>query len=95
MGVRYINSNSNSNNNINNNSDNNSNTKSNDNSDNNSNSNRLKWCIDANSLYGYAMMQKLPYRGCEYSSTSLDNRDTMLHHILNTPDNSDHVYYSL
>ena len=89
------NSNNISNNNSKNNSDNNSNNNgetwtkshSNENSNNNrrsrftdSNSNRLIWYIYANNLYGYAMMQKLPY------STSLDT-------ILNTPDDSDHGYY--
>ena len=42
--------------------------------------------VDANNLYGYAMMQKLPYKNFEYSVTSLDK-------ILNTPDDSDHGYY--
>ena len=48
--------------------------------------NRNIWYIDAYNLYGYAMMQKLPYKGFEYYSTSLDE-------ILNTPDDSDHGYY--
>ena len=30
------------------------------------------WYIEANNQYGYAMMQKLPYKGFEYYSTSLD-----------------------
>ena len=30
------------------------------------NSNRSIWYIEANNLYGYAMMQKLPYKGFEY-----------------------------
>ena len=38
-------------------------------------------------------MQKLPYKDFEYHSTSLDNGDTMLGHILNTPDDNDHGYY--
>ena len=43
--------------------------------------------IDANNLYGYAMMQKLPCKAFEYTiTTSLDK-------ILNTPDDSDHGYY--
>ena len=44
------------------------------------------WYIDANSLCGYAMLQKLPYKGFEYYSTSIDE-------ILNTPDDSDHGYF--
>ena len=47
---------------------------------------RVIWYIDANNLYGYAMMQKLPYKDFEYTETSLDT-------ILNTPDDSDHGYY--
>ena len=43
------------------------------------------WYIDENNLYGFAMMQKLPYKGFEYTTTSLD-------YILNTPDDSDHGY---
>ena len=49
-------------------------------------SNRSIWCINANNLYGYAMMQKLPYKGFEYTTTPLD-------YILHTPDDSDHGYY--
>ena len=47
---------------------------------------RSIWYIDANNLYGYAMVQKLLYKDFEYYSTSLDNGDTMLRHILNTCD---------
>ena len=43
--------------------------------------------IDANNLYGYAMMQKLPYKDFEFITT------TTLDVILNTPDDSDHGYY--
>ena len=49
------------------------------------NSNKSIWYIDAKNLYGYAMMRKLPYKDCEYYSTSLDT-------ILNTPDDRDHGY---
>ena len=42
--------------------------------------------IDANNLYSYAMMQKLPHKGFEFS-------DTSLYTILKTPDDSDHGYY--
>ena len=49
-------------------------------------SNRSIWYLDANNLYGYATMQKLPYRSFEYTTTPLD-------YILNTPDDSDHGYY--
>ena len=44
------------------------------------------WYIDANNLYGYAMMQKLPYKDFQYTTANLDA-------ILNTPDDSDHGYY--
>ena len=95
MGDRYINngngnsnsdSNNNSNKNSNNKSKNKSNNNSNDNSSTNSNSNRLIKYIDANNLYGYAVMQKLSYKVFKYSDKSLDT-------ILNTPDYSDHGYY--
>ena len=63
-------------------------------------SNMSIWYTDANDLYGYAMMQKLPCKDFEYQrtcfvdyDTSLDNGDSMLHHILKTPDDSDHGYY--
>ena len=49
-------------------------------------SNRSIWYIDANNLYGYAMMQKLPYKDFERCKPSLEA-------ILNTPDDSDHGYY--
>ena len=49
--------------------------------------NRNIWYIDANNLYGYAMMQKLPYKDFEFITT------TTLDAILNTPDDSDHGYY--
>ena len=51
------------------------------------------WYIDANNLYGYAMMQKLPYKDFKFTNTSLDYGDTMLRHILNTAADSDHGYY--
>ena len=51
------------------------------------------WYIDANNLYGYAMMQNLPYKDFKFTTTSLDYGDTMLRHFLNTPDDSDHGYY--
>ena len=48
---------------------------------------RSIWYIDANNLYGYAMMQKLPYEDFDFITiTTLDT-------ILNTPDDSDHGYY--
>ena len=49
-------------------------------------SNRSIWYIDAYNLYGYAMMQKLPYKDFERCNPSLEA-------ILNTPDDSDHGYY--
>ena len=45
------------------------------------------WYIDANNLYGYAMMQKLPYKDFQFTTT------TTLDTILNTPEDSDHGYY--
>ena len=45
------------------------------------------WYIDANNLYGHAMMQKLPYKDFQFTTT------TTLDTILNTPDDSDHGYY--
>ena len=47
---------------------------------------RYIWYIDANNLYGYAIMQKLPYKDFQFTTTSLDT-------ILNTPDDSDKCYY--
>ena len=41
--------------------------------------------IDANNLYVYAMMQNLPYKDFQFTTTTLDV-------ILNTPDDSDHGY---
>ena len=52
------------------------------------------WYIDANNLYGYAMMQKLPYKNFEcITTTTLDPRSGFLDAILNTSDDSDHGYY--
>ena len=52
------------------------------------------WYIDANNLYCYAMMQKLPYKDSEFiTTTALDPRSGFLDVILNTPDDSDHGYY--
>ena len=45
---------------------------------------RSIWYIDANNLYGYAMMQELPYKDFQFTTT------TTLDAILNTPDDSDH-----
>ena len=52
--------------------------------------NRSIWYIDANNLYGYAMMKKLPYRDFQFTTTTTI---TTLDTILNTPDDSDHGYY--
>ena len=62
---------------------------------------RSIWYIDANNLYGYAMMQKLLYKDFEFVTTTLDPRTDFvrgkpsgfLDAILNTPDDSDHGYY--
>ena len=43
--------------------------------------------IDANNLHGYAMMQKLPYKDFQFTTT------TTLDTILNTSDDSDLGYY--
>ena len=52
------------------------------------------WYMDANNLYGYAMMQKLPYKDFEFiTTTTLDPPSGFLDVILNTPDDSDHGYY--
>ena len=65
----------------------NGNGNSNGNGNDNANAiNKSIWYIDANNLYGYAMMQNLPYKDFKYSDTSIDV-------ILNTPDDSDHGYY--
>ena len=47
---------------------------------------RSIWYNDANNLYGYALMQKLPYKDFEYSNTTLDE-------VLNTSDDSDYGYW--
>ena len=86
MGDRYINNQgtcfANSNTNTNANINDNTNTKDKLN-------NRNIWYIDANNLYGYAMMQKLPYKDFELITTTTTTLDV----ILNTPDDSDHGYY--
>ena len=88
MGDRYINNqgtcfaDSNTNTNANTNTSTNTNTNTNDKV-----INRNIWYIDANNLYGYAMMQKLLYMDFEFTTT------TTLDVILNTPDDSDHGYY--
>ena len=101
MGDRYINnqrtcfadSNTNTNANINDNTNTNTNTSTNTNQGtcfadtNDKVINRNIWYIDANNLYGYAMMQNLPYKDFEFITT------TTLDVILNTPDDSDHGYY--
>ena len=92
MGDRYINiSNTNTNANIKDNTNTSTNTNTNQGTcfadTNDKVINRNIWYIDANNLYGYAMMQKLPYKDFEFITT------TTLDVILNTPDDSDHVYY--
>ena len=68
LGDRYINiSNTNTNANTNDNNNTNTNTSTNTSSNTNTNTNdkvinRNIWYIDANKLYGYAIMQKLPYK---------------------------------
>ena len=48
--------------------------------------NRNIWYIDANNLYGYAMMQKLPYKDFKFNTTTFDS-------IVITPGDCDHGYY--
>ena len=55
---------------------------------NSSESNKTLWYIDAKNLYGHAMMQKVPYKDFQFTTTI-----TTLDTILNTPDDSDHGYY--
>ena len=52
------------------------------------------WYIEANNLYGYAMMQKLLYMDFENQGTYLVDSVTSLDTILNTADDSDHCYYT-
>ena len=47
---------------------------------------RSIWYIDANNLYGYALLQTLPYKDFEYSNANLDK-------VLNTSDDSDYGYW--
>ena len=42
--------------------------------------------IDANNLYGYALMQQLPYKDFSFTNTTLDK-------VLNTSDDSDYGYW--
>ena len=95
MGDRYFN-------NGNSNGDGTSNDNDNGNNNSNSSSNRYIrepasqiWYIDINNLYGFAMMQKLPYKDFEYITTMTvhDQRSISLYTILNTPKDSDHGYY--
>ena len=62
VGDRYINSYNNTN------SNNNSKGINNSNND----VNRQIWYNDENNLYGYPMMQKVPYKVFEYITTPLD-----------------------
>ena len=50
------------------------------------------WYIDANNLYGYAIMQKLPYKDFQFTTTTTTTTTT-LDTILKTLDDSDHGYY--
>ena len=43
-----------------------------------SESNKTLWKLDANNLYGCAMMQKLPYKDFEYQGTCVADSDTSL-----------------
>ena len=46
--------------------------KSQSKSQNQSQSQRSIWYIDANSLYGYGLMQKLPYKDFSFTNVTLD-----------------------
>ena len=97
QGTCFADSNTNTNANIKDNTNNNTNTNTSTNTKTNQGTcfadtndkviNRNIWYIDANNLYRYAMMQKLPYKDFEFITT------TTLDVILNTPDDSDHGYY--
>ena len=47
---------------------------------------RSIWYVDANNLYGYALMQKLPYKEFSFTNATLDR-------LLNTPDDSCFGYW--
>ena len=47
---------------------------------------RSIWYIAANDLYGYALMQKLPYKDLSFTNTTLEE-------ISNTPDDRDYGYW--
>ena len=53
----------------------------------NKNENRKLWYIDAKNLYGYAPMQKLPYKDFRCAN------DISLDKVLNTSDDSDYGYW--
>ena len=55
-------------------------------SQNQSQSQRSIWYIDANNLYGYALMQKLPYQDFSFTNVTLDK-------LLNISDDSDYGYW--
>ena len=58
------------------------------------NSNNKTICYIDGKNYGYALMQKLPCKDFGYiTATSLDEEETMLQSILNTPDDSDYGYW--
>ena len=54
---------------------------------------RSIWYIDADNLYGYAMMQMLPYKGFGYYQGTCFADSTSLDEIINTPDDNYHGYY--
>ena len=58
-----------------------------------SESNKTLCFMDANNLYGYAMMQKLTYKDFKYMTIALDEWETALKLLLNTPNESDYGYY--
>ena len=81
MGDRYINnSNGNVKGNSNSNGNGNDNGNENDNDNDNDNGNTI-WYIDANNLYSYAMMQKLPYKDLQHITITLDECETTLQRI--------------
>ena len=49
-------------------------------------SQRSIWYIDANNLYGYALMQKLPYKDVSFTNQTLDE-------VVSTSDDNDYAYW--
>ena len=76
MGDRYVNSNNNSQ----------SQSQIQSQIQSHSHNRREIWDIDANNIYGYALMQKLPYKDFNFTDITLDE-------MLNSPDDKDYAYW--